>query len=55
MEREGVDYVVVESLGYRQTDDYLVPAVHEYEDRFQMLWYDQAVPTCVLRFLPPAP
>ena len=31
MEREGVDYVVVESLGYRQTDDYLVPAVQEYE------------------------
>ncbi len=55
MEREKVDYVVVESLGYRQTDDYLVPAVHEYEDRFQMLWYDQAVPTTVLRFHPPAP
>ncbi len=55
VEREGVDYVVVESLGYRQTQEYLVPAIHEYEDRFQMLWYDQDVPTCVMRVLPPAP
>ena len=55
MEREGVDYVVVESLGYRQTQDYLVPAIHEYGDRFEMLWYDQDVPTCVMRLHPPAP
>ena len=55
MEREGVDYVVVESLGYRQTREYLVPAIHEYEDRFRMLWYDQDVPTCVMRLLPPSP
>lgn len=55
MEREGVDYVVVESLGFRQTEDYLVPTIHEYEDRFQMLWYDRDVPTCVLRLRPPAP
>ena len=55
MEREGVDYVVVESLGYRQTREYLVPTIHEYEDRFRMLWYDQDVPTCVMRLLPPSP
>lgn len=66
MEREGVDYVVVESLGYRQTHAYLVPAIHEYGNRFQVVWFDHAVPTTdglvqtdgfavVLRFLPPTP
>ena len=55
LEREGVDYVVVESLGYRQTHEYLVPAIHEYGDRFRMLWYDRDVPTCVMRVLPPTP
>ena len=55
IEREGADYVVLESLGYRRTRAYLVPAVREYEDRFQALWYDQAIRTVVMRFLPPAP
>ncbi len=55
MEREGVDFVVVERLGYRQTDDYLVPAIYEYRDRFQVVWYDDAVPTGVMRFLPATP
>ena len=54
MEREGADYVVVERLGYRQTDDYLVPTIYEYRDRFQVVWYEPDVPTGVMRFLPPA-
>lgn len=51
MEREKVDYVVLESLGFPQTGQYLYPAIKEYGDRFQVLWQDQAVPTFVLRFL----
>ena len=55
MEHEGVDYVVLESLGYSQTTDYLVRAIDEYKDRFQVLWHHRPVPTTVLRFLTPAP
>ena len=51
MEREQADYVVLESLGFPQTVQYLVPAVNEYSDRFEALWQDQTVPTYVLRFL----
>ena len=55
MEREGVDYVVLESLGYRQTADYLGPAIGEYADRFRVWWYDHAEGTYVLQFLPRSP
>ena len=51
MEREKVDYVVLESLGFPQTVQHLVPTVNEYRDRFEALWQDQTVPTYVLRFL----
>ena len=51
MEREAVDYVVLESLGFPQTVQYLVPTVNAYRDRFEVQWQDQALPTYVLRFL----
>ena len=51
MEREKVEYVVLESLGFSQTGQYLYPAIKEYESRFQVVWHDQPVPTYVLRFL----
>ena len=51
MERERVDYVVLESLGFPQTVQHLVPVVNEYRDRFEAQWQDQNVPTYVLRFL----
>ena len=51
MERERVDYVVLESLGFPQTVQHLVPVVNEYRDRFEAQWQDQTVPTYVLRFL----
>ena len=51
MEREKVEYVVLESLGFPQTGQYLYPALKEYESRFQVVWHDPVVPTYVLRFL----
>ena len=51
MESEKVNYVVLESLGFSQTGQYLYPAIKEYENRFQVVWHDQPVPTYVLRFL----
>jgi hypothetical protein len=50
MEREKVDYVVLESLGFAQTVQYLVPTVNEYRDRFSLMWKDEVVSTYVLKF-----
>lgn len=50
MERERVDFVVVESLGFRQTQTHLVPAIQKYPERFEVLWQNQDPPTYVLRF-----
>ena len=51
MEREQVDFVVVESLGFRQTRDFLVPAINAHPERFQVLWQRSDPPTYILRFL----
>lgn len=51
IEREKVEYVVLESLGFPQTGRYLLPAIEEYESRFAVVWHDPVVPTYVLRFL----
>ena len=50
MEKETVDYVVLESLGFAQTAKYLAPAVNEHMDRFRILWKDEQIPTYVLKF-----
>jgi len=52
MEREQVDYVVLESLGFAQTRQYLVPTVNEFRERFALMWQDETVPTYVLKFQP---
>ncbi len=51
IEREKVEFVVLESLGFPQTGRYLLPAIEEYESRFAVVWHDPVVPTYVLRFL----
>jgi hypothetical protein len=50
MEREKVDYVVLESLGFPQTVRNLVPAVNQHTDQFDIMWKDEAVPTYVLKY-----
>ena len=49
MEKETVDYVVLESLGFAQTAKYLAPAVNEHMDRFRIIWKDEQIPTYVLK------
>lgn len=51
IEREKVEYVVLDNLGFPQTGQYLYPAIKAYESRFQVVWHDPVVPTYVLRFL----
>ncbi|MSR84245.1 MAG: hypothetical protein EXS58_15200 [Candidatus Latescibacteria bacterium] len=53
IEREGIDYVVVEQLGYSSTPRFLVPAIQKYRDRFEIVWQQPNPDTYVLRLLPP--
>jgi hypothetical protein len=51
MEREKVDFVVVESLGFVQTMRFLLPTIARYPERFLVLWQRHDPPTHILRFL----
>jgi len=51
MEREKVDFVVVESLGFPQTMRFLLPTIARYPERFLVLWQKKDPPTHILRFL----
>jgi len=51
MEREKVDFVVVESLGFSQTMRFLLPTIARYPERFLVLWQRHEPPTHILRFL----
>ncbi len=53
LEQNGVDFVVVDQLGFRHTGDYLVPAIQQYEERFEVVWHAANPDTWVLRFLAP--
>ena len=51
LEREKADYLVLESLGFPQTSQYLLPTVQEYPDYFSIVWSDKLQSTFVLDFL----
>jgi 4-amino-4-deoxy-L-arabinose transferase-like glycosyltransferase len=53
LEQQGVDYVVVDQLGFSSTPRFLVPAIQQYPERFEILWQQPNPDTFVLRFLPP--
>ena len=53
LERSGVDFVVVDQLGFRHTGDYLVPAIQQYKERFEVVWHAANPDTWVLRFVTP--
>lgn len=46
----GVDYVVIEQLGYSSTPRYLVPAVQQYNQYFPVVWHLQNPDAYLLRF-----
>lgn len=52
MEQHGVDYVVVDQLGFSSTPRFLVPAIQQYPERFEILWQQPNPDTFVLRLLP---
>ena len=52
MEAQGVDYVVVDQLGFSSTPRFLVPAIQQYPERFQIVWQQPNPDTFVLRLLP---
>lgn len=51
MERDGVDYVVVEQLGFGSTPRYLIPAIRTHLDRFKVVFFVDDPPTYVLKFI----
>jgi 4-amino-4-deoxy-L-arabinose transferase-like glycosyltransferase len=53
LEQNGVDFVVVEQLGFRHTGDYLVPAIQKYKERFEVVWHAANPDTWVLKFVTP--
>lgn len=50
LERQGVDYVVVEQLGYAHTGRYLVPAIASAQQRFRVVWHGADPETWVFSF-----
>ena len=52
LERDRVDYVVYEQLGYSSTERYLKPAVAAHPDRFSVVRTLEAPTTQLLRFHP---
>jgi 4-amino-4-deoxy-L-arabinose transferase-like glycosyltransferase len=51
MDENGVDFVVVEQLGFSSTPRFLVPAIQKHPERFELLWRQTNPDTFVLRFL----
>ena len=53
LEQNGVDFVIVDQLGFRHTGDYLVPAIQQYKKRFEVVWHAANPDTWVLKFVAP--
>jgi len=51
LEEQGVDFVVVEQLGFSSTPRFLVPAIQKYPERFAVVWQQPNPDTFILRFL----
>lgn len=50
LDRHGVDYVVVEQLGFRQTPMFLLPAIGAHAERFDVVWQQGRPDTYVLAY-----
>ena len=49
---KGVDYVVMGSLGFSSTTDYLLPAINQFPDKFEQVLRTREPETILFRFLP---
>lgn len=50
LEAQGVDYVIIEQLGFHHTGLHLVPAIEFARERFRIVWHRANPDTWVLRF-----
>ena len=50
LEKEKVDFVVIDQLGFSSTGRYLVPAVQKNPDRFEVIYQQKNPDTYLLRF-----
>ena len=51
LDQKNTDYIVIESLGFPQTSQYLIPTVQEHRENFNMVWSDTTKGTYVLKYL----
>lgn len=49
LRKNGVDYVVMDQLGYSSTARYLIPAVEEYRSLFEVVLHDKTTNSYLLR------
>jgi hypothetical protein len=52
LKRRKADYVVLDNLGYRQTYEYLLPAINSNKDKFQVVFKLENPDTYLLKFNP---
>jgi hypothetical protein len=52
LENKQTDYVVLDNLGYRQTYEYLLPAINNNKERFQVILKLDDPDTYLLKFTP---
>jgi hypothetical protein len=52
LKRKQADYVVLDNLGYRQTYEYLFPAINKNQDLFELVFKLDNPDTYLLRFIP---
>ena len=50
LKKRQADYVVLDNLGYRQTYEYLLPAIQNNKDQFQVLFKLDNPDTYLLKF-----
>ena len=51
LDSKNTDYIVIESLGFPQTSQYLIPTVQEHRENFDVVWSDTTKGTYVLKYL----
>ena len=50
IEEKGIEFVVIDNLGFPQTSQFLVPTVQKYGQYFEQLWYMPNPDTYVFRY-----
>jgi len=50
IQENGIEFVVIDNLGFRQTPLFLVPTVQKYSQHFERIWYHPDPDTFIFRY-----